>query len=125
VTRIRATCPSCGEIELRPADVLLRRVLDRSGEVLDGSSYRFSCPDCTVVVEKPADDRVASLLTTGGVPTEDITPPAEAVLPPHPEQPAPGPALTLDDLLDLHLALEDPTWFDRFAPSSPTRGASC
>jgi predicted RNA-binding Zn-ribbon protein involved in translation (DUF1610 family) len=116
VTRIRATCPSCGEIELRPADVVLRRVVDALGEVADGSCYRFSCPDCTEVVEKPADDRIASLLTTGGVPIEDVEDPATAIdtRPVHPEAPPAGPRLTSDDLLDLHLLLQDePTWFDR------------
>lgn len=116
MTRIRATCPSCGEVELRPDDVVLRRVLTDDGDVADGSSYRFSCPDCDVLIEKPADDRVASLLTTGGVPTEDV--PALRPLPPHPETPRGGAALGYDDLLDLHLALRDPAWFDRFAAST-------
>lgn len=115
MTRIRATCPSCGEIELRPADVVLRRVVDALGEVTDGSCYRFSCPDCAELVEKPADERIASLLTTGGVPTEDVEHAATVdTRPLHPEDPPAGPRLTCDDLLDLHLLLQDdPTWFDR------------
>jgi hypothetical protein len=113
VTRIRATCPSCGEIELRPADVILRRVVDALGDVTDGSCYRFSCPDCAELVEKPADERIASLLTTGGVPIEDVAPDVDD-RPPHPEAPPAGPRLTRDDLLDLHLLLQDdPAWFDR------------
>ncbi len=113
MTRIRATCPDCGEIELRPADVVLRRVVDVFGDVTEGSSYRFSCPDCAELVEKPADERIASLLSTGGVPIEDIGPDVDD-RPVHPEQPRGGPRLTRDDLLDLHLMLEhDPNWFDR------------
>ena len=112
MTRIRATCPSCGEVELRPADVVLRRVTDALGDVTDGSCYRFACPDCTEVIEKPADERIVSLLTTGGVAIEDVAPYVDTRAP-HPEGPAPGPRLTHDDLLDLHLTLQDPAWFDR------------
>lgn len=113
MTRIRATCPSCGEIELRPMDVVLRRVTDGFGELSDATSYRFSCPDCAEIVEKPADERIASLLVSGGVVTEDVTEGIDddELLPPHPEQPAGGPRLTRDDLLDMHLLLEDPDWF--------------
>lgn len=110
MTRIRATCPSCGEVELRPVDVVLHLVRSDDGEVTDGSHYRFSCPDCTELVEKPADDRIAQLLTTGGVPVEE---PTQLVRPPHPEAPPDGPRFTSDDVLDLHLALADPDWFDR------------
>lgn len=117
MTRIRTTCPTCGEVELRPDEVVLRRMLTGSGEVTDGASYRFSCPDCAVLVEKPADGRVVELLTTGGVPTEDV-PPARP-LPPHPERPSSGPAFTRDDLLDLHLALEQPDWLARLAAPGP------
>jgi hypothetical protein len=116
MTRIRATCPSCGEIELRPTDVVLRRVTDALGELTDASCYRFSCPDCAELVEKPADERVASLLATGGVAIEEVA--ETAPLPPHPEQPSGGPSLTPDDLLDLHLLLEDPTWFDRLVANT-------
>jgi hypothetical protein len=117
VTRIRATCPSCGEVELRPADVVLRRVTDADGDVSVGSCYRFSCPDCTEVVEKPADERIVSLLTTGGVPVEEVGEPVED-RPAHPESAPGGPRLTPDDLLDLHLALQQPGWFEDLLAAS-------
>lgn len=109
MTRIRATCPSCGEVDLRPADVELEIVRlpdDTDDQVRDGSSYRFACPTCDDLVTKPADARIARLLTTGGVEvhvTEDIL---DEVLPAHPESPIAGPAFSWDDLLDFHLALE-------------------
>jgi predicted RNA-binding Zn-ribbon protein involved in translation (DUF1610 family) len=117
VTRIRANCPSCGEVDLRPNDVVLSVVRAYDGLVSDESSYRFNCPDCTEVVTKPADERIAQLLTTGGVPIEETPCPSVAVeaaddRPPHPEAPVVGRALTADDLLDLHLKLEDDGWFD-------------
>ncbi len=75
MTRIRATCPSCGEVELRPGGRRPPpRHRRRSGRSRSGSCYRFSCPDCTELVEKPADERIVSLLTTGGVAVEDVGP---------------------------------------------------
>jgi hypothetical protein len=123
VTRIRANCPTCGEVDLSPGEVLLRIVRDATGEVGDGSCYRFECPDCDETVRKPADERIAQLLTTGGVAVEERDhdePDAvlEAQLPPHPEAPPPGPPLTHDDLLDLHLKLQTRDWFEELAATS-------
>jgi predicted RNA-binding Zn-ribbon protein involved in translation (DUF1610 family) len=124
VTRIRASCPECGEVDLTPPDVTLRIVRSPDGLVGDGSNYRFSCPDCEQVVTKPADERIAQLLTTGGVPVEDGEPSAdeaalfEALKPAHPERPPAGPPLDLDDLLDLHLLLGSDGWFDDLLAST-------
>lgn len=118
MTRIRASCPGCGEVDLRPEEVTLHVVRAPDGLVGDGSSYRFECPDCDETVTKPADERIAQLLTTGGVPVEEEapgTPASRDHRPPHPEQPPPGPPLTPDDLLDLHLLLGQQDWFDQLA----------
>jgi predicted RNA-binding Zn-ribbon protein involved in translation (DUF1610 family) len=118
VTRIRASCPSCGEVDLTPPDVTLRIVRSTDGLVGDGSNYRFCCPDCDEVVTKPADERIAQLLTTGGVPVEDGEPTDdeaalfEALKPLHPELPPPGRGFTPDDLLDFHLLLGTEDWFE-------------
>jgi predicted RNA-binding Zn-ribbon protein involved in translation (DUF1610 family) len=118
VTKIRASCPSCGEVDLTPPDVTLHIVRSSEGLVGAGSNYRFCCPDCEEVVTKPADERIAKLLTTGGVPVEqgegsdDEAALVEALKPPHPELPPPGPRLTPDDLLDLHLLLASDDWFE-------------
>lgn len=113
MTRIRASCPDCGEVDLRPDEVLLQIVRADDGDVGDGSTYRFSCPDCDGTVEKPADERIAQLLTTGGVAVEE----AVASRPPHPEAPPGGPALTHDDLLDFHLSLQGDDWFEELLTS--------
>jgi hypothetical protein len=94
MTTIKASCPSCGEVELTPADVSL---MVCSHAPL--SYYAFTCPGCTDEVRKPADDHVVSLLVSGGVPATVWDVPAEAL------EPRTGPALTYDDLLDLALKL--------------------
>jgi len=101
-TRIRATCPSCGEVELAPPDVELKVCT-----TAEHSFYAFVCPDCLEMVTKPADERVVRLLVSGGVEAEFWEPPAELL------EPRSGPALTWDDLLDLHLELESPDWWSR------------
>lgn len=122
MTRIRATCPECGEVDLRPADIDLMIVGTNIDSVEEGSEYRFACPDCTQLVSKPADQRIARLLATGGVavcirPADVDTSGVETslanmvMLRRHPEQPplllAP---LTPDELIDFHLALEADDW---------------
>ena len=109
MTRIRASCPDCGEVELLPDDIVLHIVRASDGDVGAGSSYRFDCPSCEIAVQKPADDRVAQLLSTGGVAIEETAPVGK---PPHPEAPGDGPPLTHDDLLDLHLAMRSDDWID-------------
>lgn len=107
VTRIRATCPSCGEVDLRPDDVVLELVRDALDEVVEGSCYRFDCPSCEGEVTKPADSRIARLLTTGGVEVVESGP----VVEPHPENPPAGAPLGFDDLLAFHQLLARDDWF--------------
>ncbi len=115
MTRIRASCPTCGEVDLRPDDVVLHVVRAGDGLVSDGSEYRFQCPSCADEVAKPADERIAQLLTTGGVPVAETAP----ALPPHPEFPPDGPAFDHDDLLDLHVLLSGDDWFTDLLRNTP------
>lgn len=122
MTRIRASCPSCGEVDVQPDDVRLEIVRDESGDVGDGSVYRFSCPTCDELVTKPADERIARMLATGGVAIAIVQTRFEIdelvslldvdALALHPELPQPGPAFALDDLLSFHELLETDDWFD-------------
>lgn len=117
MTRIRTTCPRCGEVELRPDELELRIVGSAEDDVREGSTYLFDCPTCADEIVKPADSRIAQLLTTGGVPVvcsadDEVLATAPTALP-HPEHAPDGPPLTLDDLLDLHELLQSDDWFDR------------
>jgi predicted RNA-binding Zn-ribbon protein involved in translation (DUF1610 family) len=96
MTTIKASCPTCGEVELTPPDVSL---LVCSSAPL--SYYSFSCPTCRLEVRKPADDHIVSLLVSGGVPARVWDVPAEAL------ETKAGPRLSYDDLLDFALHLGD------------------
>ncbi len=98
MTTIKASCPTCGEVELTPSDVALM-VCSRAAL----SYYAFDCPTCADEVRKPADEHVVSLLVSGGIVAKLWDLPAEAL------EPRGGPRLTYDDLLDfaLHLGSTD------------------
>ncbi len=102
MTTIRATCPTCGEVELTPEDIELRVCTQPSS-----SYYQFECPLCDEMIRKPADDRVVQLLISGGVSATVWQLPDEV------REQHDGPSFTTDDLLDFHLLLEQPDWFDR------------
>jgi hypothetical protein len=94
MTTIKASCPSCGEVELTSDDIRLR--VCSHGAL---SYYTFMCPSCVREVRKPADDHIVSLLMSGGVEAEVWEVPAEAL------EPKAGADLTYDDLLDFLLQL--------------------
>jgi hypothetical protein len=98
MTTIKASCPTCGEVELTPGDVSLMVCAQPAL-----SYYAFDCPTCTDEVRKPADDHVVSLLVSGGITATVWDLPSEAL------EPKTGPRLSYDDLLDfcLHLGSTD------------------
>jgi hypothetical protein len=71
------------------------------------SAYRFRCPGCDQTVHREASPRIVDLLVSAGAPHERWTWPAELA------EVHSGPPLTPDDLLDLHVLLEDDTWFEQ------------
>lgn len=101
MTIFKATCPTCGEVDLKPEEFRLRMPVGTGENV-----YTFTCPVCTASVSKPADARVVQLLISAGVRPEfvDGNPDAPAGAPAHGA--ASMPAFTYDDLLDFHLQLE-------------------
>jgi uncharacterized Zn finger protein len=94
MTTIKASCPTCGEVEMTSHDVLLM-VCNHAPL----SYYAFDCPSCADEVRKPADDHVISLLISGGVRAQVWEVPAEAL------ELKKGSTLNYDDLLDLALLL--------------------
>lgn len=99
---IRATCSDCGDVELRSSDVAVRVCShDHSG------SYHFRCPECQMVVVKPAEARVIELLVATGVKLSTWNLPAELT-----EQHF-GPRISHDDLLDFHTLLQRDDWLDQ------------
>jgi predicted RNA-binding Zn-ribbon protein involved in translation (DUF1610 family) len=102
MTTVRAQCPACGDVQLQIDDLTVRVCSD----VEIPSAYRFRCPKCAETVHREASPRIVDLLVSAGAPHERWTWPAELA------EPRSGPPLTPDDLLDLHVLLEDDTWFD-------------
>lgn len=96
MTTIKASCPTCGEVELTNDDV---RLMVCSHAPL--SYYAFDCSGCVSEVRKPADEHVVSLLISGGVPATVWDVPAEFF------ETKAGPALSYDDLLDFATALAE------------------
>ena len=110
MTTIKASCPTCGEVELTPADVALM-VCTRPAL----SYYAFDCPRCADEVRKPADDHVVSLLVSGGIRPDVWELPGEAL------EVKRGPRLSYDDLLDFCLHLGTTDLLSAVASTSPSR----
>ncbi len=102
MTTIRASCPTCGDVQLQARELLVRVCLD------DGQgSYCFMCPECEFAVAKEASARIVELLVSSGVRKEVWRLPAEL------SEPRSGPPIDHDDLLDFHLLLGRAHWFER------------
>lgn len=89
MTIIKASCSTCGDVELAPSDV--RLVVST---VADRSFYAFTCPVCAERVRKDASQEVVRLLTAGGLRAEHVVVPAEAL------EDHPLTAMSWDEVLD-------------------------
>lgn len=86
-------------------------------------TYRFTCPTCMDAVEKRADRKIVALLVSagvdvagrGGAGTAELFDelPDEALQDPRGTLP-PGPAFTIDDLIDFHFRLLDDSYIQEF-----------
>jgi len=95
MTTIKASCPSCGDVELTPQQVRLVVCTVR-----EWSYYAFTCTRCVEEIRKPAGRDVVALLISGGVMAEPWSVPAEAL------EDHLGPVLSYDDVLDFALWLD-------------------
>ena len=104
MTTIRTKCPDCGDVDLDAGAIAM--TLAPGGDV---GEYGFSCPLCSLDVAKPASRRTAALLIAAGVePTELADPATTPEIAFEDLSPDPfAPALTLDDMIAFHFALED------------------
>ena len=109
---IRASCPTCGDVELTSSDVTAL-VCSTTNE----GSYAFRCPTCEVVVSKPAESRVVDLLVSTGVRLSVWQLPAEL------EEARNGPPISYDDLLEFHLELQRDGWLDRLLSAGQSDNA--
>jgi len=91
---IKATCPSCGDVELTPGQVQVLISLEDQR-----SSYSFRCPACHVTTTKAADERVVRILISSGVGVRPWRIPGELS-----EEHRGGP-ITWDDVLEFHTHL--------------------
>ena len=101
---VRATCPSCGDVELSVDQVQVQFCVTTAV-----STYSFLCPVCTVIVNKEASESVVESLTAAGARLVAWTLPAEL------DEPKVGPRINHDDLLEFHLGLERDDWRDELA----------
>src|SRR3954471_13694354 len=95
MTTIKTSCPVCGDVELKPAQMRLV-VCSRS----EWSYYAFACTTCCDEIQKPADEEIVALLVSGGVVAEHWVIPAEAM------EEHSGNVITYDDVLDFALSLD-------------------
>ena len=102
VATIKASCPTCGDVELTTRDV---QVLVCSTN--NQGSYAFRCPDCRLSVSKPAESRVVDVLVASGVRLSVWQLPAEL------DEPHFGEPIGYDDLLAFHFELKGDDWFER------------
>ena len=100
-----------------PESILLQIV--RGGRE---GTYRFDCPTCMEPVEKRADRKIVALLVSAGVDVsghsgggtaEMFEQDAEFREDPRGPLP-PGPAFSIDDVIDFHFKLEDERYIEQF-----------
>ncbi|HUR13399.1 MAG TPA: hypothetical protein VM097_02775 [Mycobacteriales bacterium] len=104
-THIRSTCTSCGAALEAPATRLIVQ-LPRSTDSTTSPLLLLGCPVCTGSSTTQISWRTAAYLLEGGA-TSVVAPDDTAVRPTRPERlPELSAPLTLDDLIDLHAALD-------------------
>ena len=118
MTTVMIDCSRCGETVEVPVTALLVDAGSGAHEA-DAGTVHWVCATCGDVVSRSVSWRLLVLLVGEGASVFDEDSDAydvddgEQALPvqQHPEALPSGPALTPDDLIDLHAWLEQPTWF--------------
>ena len=104
-TMIRITCHSCQVVVEVPATSLVLTLPPVTADAAADPTVMYLCPGCRACESTTITWRTAAfLLEAGG--TVLASPDIEQIQPPYPERrPANGGPMTLDDLIDLHAAL--------------------
>ncbi len=74
-------------------------------------SYAFRCPRCSLAVSKPADPKIVDLLVSSGVRLSVWHLPAELY------EAHEGSAISYDDLLEFHYAIQQEGWLEKLVSS--------
>jgi len=98
---IRASCATCGDVEVTSRDVTVRVCRDDNS-----GTYSFGCPTCGVTAVKDAEPRIVELLVTSGVRLVTWSLPDEL------QEVHDGEPIDHDDLLDFHALLETDGWME-------------
>lgn len=77
MTKIRARCPRCGDVEFGVASIVVLTDSDSASGSAHSSAYRFDCPECGDQVSRTAVPDVLALLLSAGVREEAPVLPAE------------------------------------------------
>lgn len=118
MTRIRARCPECGDVEFSIDDLCV------IGSAPSPSAYRFRCPDCSDYVDRTAVPDVIELLLSAGARHEpDVTPTVggRRKVRSHrlPERP-----ITEKELQSFSDLLDSPDWFNALQSTMKADGSS-
>ena len=111
VATIRASCPTCGDVELTSREVSVQVCATNNQ-----GSYAFRCPSCLVAVSKLAEQRIVDLLVSSGVRLSVWSLPAEL------DEPREGKPISYDDLLEFHQLLQEDDWLERITTPTTRRG---
>ena len=95
-TKVQGRCPACGPLTLLPRDFLCSLPADPLGTALT----EFHCPVCDGAVFNPITPQEAKLLILLGAARSDGSAPLELT------EDKSGPPINIDDVFDLHVALE-------------------
>ncbi len=97
---IRATCSTCGDVNLTIADIRLRLCIET-----EQGEFRFTCKCCTQVTVNEISGPTFDLLVATGAECYEWHLPAELF------ETHEGPSISHDDLLEFHNAIVDPSSF--------------
>ena len=106
MTKIRARCPSCGDVEFGIERIVVIGATD-------ANSYRFACPTCEEQVSRSAVPDVIELLVSAGVRRE----PAHVPLSNAKAKSVETKPLTEHDVSSFRELLSSPDWFDSLRSS--------